>query len=75
MGWRESAGDSDFRLDEVVSRGDSVKVLFSWADANGKRYRWGQALRVSDGRIVDMQDYAPGPGGKRTAALFSDDDS
>jgi hypothetical protein len=75
MGWRERAGDGDFRLDDVVSRGDRVAVLFSWADASGKRYRCGQALRVSDGKIVDMQDIAPGRGGHRTARLSSDDDS
>lgn len=75
MGWRQRAGDSDFRLDDVVSRGAQVNVLFSWADASGKRCRWGQALRISDGKIVDMQDFAPGRGGRRTAGLFSDDDS
>ena len=72
MEWRESAGDSDFRLDDVDARGDRVAVLFSWADASGKRYRWGQGLRIRDGQIVDMQDFAPGRGGQRTARLFRD---
>ena len=72
MGRREHAGDSDFRLDDVDSRGDRVAVLFSWADANGKRHRRGQGLRIRDGKIVDMQDFAPGRSGNRTARLSRD---
>lgn len=72
MEWREHEGDGDFRLDDIDSHGDRVAVLFSWADASGKRYRWGQRLRIRDGKIVDMQDFAPGRGGQRTARLFRD---
>jgi hypothetical protein len=70
MGWRERAGDRDFRLDDLDSSGDRVAVLFSWADASGKRHRWGQGLSIRDGKIVDMQDFAPRRGGHRTARLF-----
>jgi hypothetical protein len=72
MGWREHAGDGDFRLDDVDSSGDRVAARFSWSDASGKRHHWGQGLRIRDGKIVDMQDFAPGRGGHRTARLFRD---
>ena len=39
--WREVAGDADFRLDDVVAKGeDRVTVLFSWSDAAGRRTAW-----------------------------------
>jgi ketosteroid isomerase-like protein len=33
-------------------------VAFSWSSADGRRQTWAQALRLRDGRIIDMQDYA-----------------
>lgn len=55
---RRKLGDRDFSLDAVQSRRDRVVVAFSWSDKDGQRHRWAQALRLKDGKIVDMQDYA-----------------
>jgi len=65
------AGDRDFHLDEVLSDDGRVTVTFSWSDADGRRLEWGQRLRLQDGLIVDMQDYAPGQAGRRVARLFA----
>jgi hypothetical protein len=35
-----------------------VVVAFSWSDKDGQRHQWAQALRLKDGKIIDMQDYA-----------------
>jgi hypothetical protein len=50
-------GSRDFSLDSVESRGDRVVVAFSWADAEGRRHPWGQALRLRDDKIIEMQDF------------------
>jgi hypothetical protein len=42
----------------VESRGDRVVVAFSWSDKEGHRHHWAQALRLKDGKIIDMQDFA-----------------
>jgi hypothetical protein len=41
----------------IEQHGDRVVVSFSWADRTGQRHTWAQALRIRDGRIIDMQDY------------------
>jgi ketosteroid isomerase-like protein len=51
-------GDRDYRLDSVESRGDRAVAAFSWSSADGQRHRWAQALRLKDGKIIDIQDYA-----------------
>jgi hypothetical protein len=51
-------GDRDYAVDSVQSRGDRVVVAFSWSDKEGRRHNWAQALRLSHGKIVDMQDFA-----------------
>jgi hypothetical protein len=51
-------GARDYTLDSVESRGDRVVVSFSWADKEGRRRKWAQALLLKDGKIVDMQDFA-----------------
>jgi len=33
-------------------------VAFSWADEEGRRHRWAQALRLKHGKIIEMQDFA-----------------
>ena len=47
----------DYRLDDVEQHGDRIVAAFSWSDETGRRHAWAQALRIRDGRIVDMQDY------------------
>ena len=51
-------GDREFRLDSVESRGDHVVVSFSWADKEGQRHNWAQALRLRDDKIIDIEDFA-----------------
>ena len=51
-------GGRDYSLDSVQPRGDRVVVAFSWSDKEGKRHNWAQALRLRDGKIIDMQDFA-----------------
>jgi hypothetical protein len=48
----------DFALESVESRGDRVVVAFSWANKEGHRHGWAQALRLKDAKIIDMQDFA-----------------
>jgi len=55
---RRKLGDRDYSLDSVRSRGDRVVVAFSWSDRDGQRHHWAQALRLKDGKIFDMQDFA-----------------
>jgi ketosteroid isomerase-like protein len=56
--WREKQGDENRRIDSVEQRGDHVLVAVSWSDEHGRRHRWAHALKLRDGRIVDIQDYA-----------------
>ena len=51
-------GDRDYSLDSVQSRGDRVVVTVSWSDKDGERHNWAQALRLKDGKIIDMEDFA-----------------
>jgi hypothetical protein len=55
---RKLLGARDYKLESVQSRGDRVVVAFSWADQQGRRHKWAQALRLKNGKIVDMQDFA-----------------
>jgi hypothetical protein len=51
-------GAQEFALESVESRGHRVVVAFSWANNEGQRHNWAQALRLKDGKIIDMQDFA-----------------
>jgi len=51
-------GDRDYRVDSFESRHNQVVVAFSWVDEEGRRHEWAQALRLKDGKIVDMRDFA-----------------
>jgi hypothetical protein len=67
MSKRKTFGAHDYSLDTVESRRDRVVVAFSWADNDGQRHGWAQALRLKDdGKIVDIQDY-----GNRRSAVAS----
>jgi hypothetical protein len=55
---RLRAGDRAYSVDAIRSRGDRVVVAFSWSDREGHRHAWAHALRLRDGKIVDMQDFA-----------------
>jgi ketosteroid isomerase-like protein len=55
---REKLGDHDRRLDSVEQRGDRIVVAVSWADKQGDRHRWAHVLKLKNGKIVDIQDYA-----------------
>ena len=58
MSARRKLGDRDYSLDSVQSHGDRVVVTFSWSDKDGGLHHWAQALRMKDGKIIDMQDHA-----------------
>jgi ketosteroid isomerase-like protein len=45
-------------LDEMREGGDRVAVAFSWNARDGSRTRWAQLLKLRNGRIVSMTDYA-----------------
>ena len=56
--WRVQMGDHDHRLDALAAFGSRAVASMSWRDEEGRRHRFAQALRVLDGKIVDLQDYA-----------------
>ncbi len=56
--WRRLEGDHDARIDAVEQHGTRVIVTLSWADKTGQRHDWAHVLKLKDGRIVDIQDYA-----------------
>jgi hypothetical protein len=35
-----------------------VVVAFSWMDNTDNRHDWAQVLKLTDGKIIAMQDYA-----------------
>jgi ketosteroid isomerase-like protein len=45
-------------VDDVTQRGDAIVVALSWLDKHDQRHRWSHVLRLRDGRIVSIQDYA-----------------
>jgi ketosteroid isomerase-like protein len=45
-------------LEELRERGDRTAVAYSWRAPHGSRARWAQVLRLHDGKIVRMRDYA-----------------
>lgn len=34
--------------------------MLSWAEQSGKRHEWAHVLKLREGMIIDMQDYASG---------------
>jgi hypothetical protein len=58
-------------VDEVRADGDRVSVSYHWFDAEGRRLEWGQVLRLRNGTIVEMEDFASGRGARRVARLFA----
>ena len=56
--WRRLEGDHDPRIDAVEQHGARIIVTHTWADKTGKRHDWAHVLKLKDGMIVDMQDYA-----------------
>lgn len=56
--WRRQVGNHDARIDAVEQHGTRVIVTLSWADKTGKRHDWAHALKLKDGKIIDIQDYA-----------------
>ncbi len=56
--WRRKSGDHDASIDAVGQHGTRVVVAFSWADKDGQRHDWAHVLKLKNGKIVDMQDYA-----------------
>jgi hypothetical protein len=51
-------GSHDPHIDWVEQRGDRIVVAISWADRQGEGHRWAHVLKLENGKIVDMQDYA-----------------
>ncbi len=58
--WRHRAGDHALRVERVEQRNGRVAIVLSWAERDGTRHEWAHLLRLRDGLIVDMQDYANG---------------
>jgi hypothetical protein len=58
MAKRRSLGARDYSLDSVESRRDRVVVAFSWLGEDAQRHSWAQALRLKDGKIIEMQDFS-----------------
>ena len=58
MHWRLKAGDHDARLDSVEQRSDRAIVAFSWADSDDNRHDWAHLLKLRDGMIYSIKDYA-----------------
>ena len=56
--WRRREGDGDARIDAVEQHGSRVVVTLSWADKTGKRHDWAHVLKLKEGKIFDIQDYA-----------------
>ena len=56
--WRRLEGDHDARIDAVEQHGARVIVTLSWADKTGKRHDWAHVLKLNEGKILDIQDYA-----------------
>jgi hypothetical protein len=55
---RRKLGDHDHGVDSVEQRGDRIVVAVSWADKQGDRHRWAHVLKLKNGKIVDIQEYA-----------------
>jgi ketosteroid isomerase-like protein len=45
-------------LEQVREGGDRAAVAFSWRAPDGSRTRWAQVLKLRDGKIIGMRDYA-----------------
>ena len=58
MDWRRKVGDHDGRLDSLEQRGNRIVVAFSWSERTGKRHEWAQVLKLKDGMIIEMDDFA-----------------
>jgi ketosteroid isomerase-like protein len=58
--WRDREGDHDLRVDRIEQRNGHYAVVISWAERDGTRHEWAHLLRLRDGEIVDMEDYATG---------------
>ena len=58
--WREREGDHDQRVDRVEQRSGRIAVVISWAERDGTRHEWAHVLRLRDGLIIEMDDYANG---------------
>ena len=58
--WRDREGDHDLRVDRVEQRNGRFVVVISWAERDGTRHEWAHLLRLRDGMIIDMEDYASG---------------
>lgn len=53
----------------MEQRDGRVAVVISWAERSGSRHEWAHVLRLRDGVIIDMQDYASRPRALRTLRL------
>jgi len=60
IGWRTASGEHDFRIDAIEQVGPRVAVAFSWTQGDGARRDFGQVLKLRQGRIAEMRDYASG---------------
>jgi ketosteroid isomerase-like protein len=61
--WRHRQGDHDLRVDRLEQRNGRFAVAISWAERaerDGTRHECAHALRLRDGAIIDMEDYASG---------------
>jgi ketosteroid isomerase-like protein len=51
-------GDHDGRVEAIHEHGTRVAVALSWADTEGRRQTWAHVLKLNDGAITGIQDYA-----------------
>jgi ketosteroid isomerase-like protein len=58
--WRDRNGDRDLRVDRFEQRKGHVAVVISWAERDRTRHEWAHVLRLRDGAIIDLEDYASG---------------
>lgn len=48
------------RVDRLEQRNGRLAVVISWAERDGTRHECAHLLRLRDGMIIDMDDYASG---------------
>lgn len=63
--WRRHHGDHGLQVESLTESRGRVAIVFSWRDAKGERHEWAHLLKLRDGVIVDMQDYASAEAAQR----------
>jgi hypothetical protein len=56
--WRRLGGDHDARIDAVEQHGTRVSSSSPEPTKEGQRHNWAHVLKLQNGKIIDIQDYA-----------------